>query len=117
MFRSRVASAFSLLVVGGLYWLIVREVAGVNEPWDSSAYWHLWYPVCLSLSATAGYFLKQDGWLAGPVLVFAQLPIMWLNSEPDALLMLGLFLLCILAVPAVAVSFVAGTLAMRVRSD
>ena len=117
MFRSRVASAFGLIVVGGLYWLIVCEVAGVKEPWDSSAYWRLWYPVCLSLSATTGYFLKRDGWLAGPVLVLAQLPIIWLNSEPDALLMLGLLLLCILAVPAVAVSFLAGRLAMHVRSE
>lgn len=115
MALSRITTALGLFVVGGLYWLIVFEVTGEKEPWDSGAYWILWYPASLAISAVAGYFLKEDGWLAGPALVLAQFPIIWINTEAGLLHLLGLFLLCVLAVPAIAVSSLAGMFAVRVR--
>ena len=43
-----------LLIVGGLYWQFTCQMAGVGEPWDADAFWRLWYPMVLLLSALAG---------------------------------------------------------------
>lgn len=104
-----------LLTAGGLYWALLCQMSGTNEPWDAAAYWTLWYPASLALSAMAGCFLKSRGWLAGALLTFAQIPILWLNTETDFAWAVALPFLCVLAIPAVATSSLAGWLANRIR--
>ena len=105
-----------LLIAGGLYWQFVCQNSEVAEPWDTEAYWPLWYPISLALSAIAGFFLKNDGWLAGAIITLMQLPIMWFNSGVGPLILVGLFFLSVLAVPAVAISLLAGRLGARFSS-
>jgi hypothetical protein len=104
-----------LLAASGLYWALVYRASGTNEPWDSAAYWTLWYPASLVLSAMAGSLLKSRGWLAGTMLTFAQIPILWLNTGTDLVWAIALPFLCVLAIPAAAISSLAGRLANRVR--
>lgn len=113
MSRKRLVTTLVLLVVGGLYWLAVCHAAGVREPWDADAYWRLWYPVSLGLSAIAGYHLKGDGWQAGMILIVGQLPVMLINSGMGPLFAAGLLFTGVLAVPAVTISLLAGVVAMR----
>ena len=99
-----------LLLAGGLYWQTVVWVTGANEPWDAHAYWHLWYPISLLMSAFAGPFVRQSPWQAGLLLTLAQLQIMWLNSGVGPLMVFGLAYLLALAIPAMAISQITGWL-------
>ncbi len=115
--RALLMKLLALVLASGLYWQLVCEVTGAQEPWDSDGYWTLWYPISLALAAVVGYFLSSHGWLAGVIITFSQLPVMWINAGTGPLLAAGLLFLCILAVPAAAVSFIAGRVAMRTRTS
>ena len=101
----------ALLLGGTLYWYAVARATGTAEPWDADAYWRLWYPVSLALSAVAGSWLRRRGWAAGAILTAAQLPVMWLNTGTGPLWAVGLLMVAALAAPAVIVSALAGRLA------
>jgi hypothetical protein len=102
-----------LLICSVLYWGFVCWVTGTREPWDADAYWHLWYPASFGLSAIAGLMFKDRGWMAGAILTFAQLPVMWMNNGAGPLLVFGLMMLCGLAVTVIALSALAGWFAAR----
>ncbi|MFM9828792.1 MAG: hypothetical protein ACKVOB_08625 [Sphingomonas sp.] len=102
-------SAFALL-----YWQMVCEVTGANEPWDAADFLTKWYPVALAASAVSGFWLRLWGWTAGVIIIFAQLPVMLINSGTGPLLVVGMFFLAGLAVPAVLLSAAAGQVAMLV---
>jgi hypothetical protein len=109
--RSLVTVAF-----GMAYWWIVAGVNGVAEPWDADAYWLVWYPVSFGLSAVLGLVLKQRAWIAGAAVTLAQLPVMLLKGGAGPLLPVGVLMLCVLSVPVIAVSALAGRLAARARA-
>lgn len=111
---TRLSTAFGLLFAGGLYWLAVCELSATKEPWDSGAYWNLWYPVSLILSAASGYVLGKDGWMAGAILTVSQLPVLLIGGV-TLLLIPGLLILCVLAIPATAISLLSGLIAKHVR--
>jgi hypothetical protein len=102
-----------LFVAAMLYWHFVGQAGGVREPWDAHAYWTLWYPIALVLSAVTGFCLRKGGWLAGPVIISAQLPVMLLNTGLGAMMPLGIVFVCVLAVPSLALSFLAARLGDR----
>ena len=108
--------AFTLLIIGGVYWQIVCQGTGAREPWDADTYWYLWYPISCLLSAIAGILFRKKGWLAGGIITFSQLPILWLNNGEGSLVAVGLLFLTLLAVPTIALSALAGWCAVRVRS-
>ncbi|MES2421583.1 MAG: hypothetical protein V4595_09825 [Pseudomonadota bacterium] len=101
----------ALLLVSLLYWQLVSKFSGAREPWDADAYWRIWYPASLVVSALSGFVLGRRGWLAGTIVTFAQLPVMWVNTGIGGLWVVAMMILCILAVPAVAVSMIGGRLA------
>ena len=107
---ARSIQPLALLLASLLYWQLVSQFSGAKEPWDADGYWRIWYPGSLVLSALAGFVLRRS-WLAGVIVTFAQLPVMWVNTGFGGLLMVGATILCILAVPAVAVAAIAGRLA------
>ena len=106
---SRILKILFLLICGGLYWQFVCQTDESIEPWDTEAYWSLWYPLSLALSAIAGFFFGKDGWLAGATMTFAQLPVILFNIDGlGPFIILGFFILCILALPAAAISLLTG---------
>ena len=106
-----------IAIIGAAYWFLVIRVSGVTEPWDAETYWSVWYPASFVLSALGGALLKKRGWLAGVILTFAQLPIMWLNAETGPLWAVGMVILCALAVPASVISWLSGWIAVRARPE
>lgn len=110
------AKRIALLVCSLLYWHAVCRAAGVSEPWDADDYWNIWYPISLAGSGLAGPLLVRHGWLGGLIVTFAQLPIMWRSNGNGPLWLLGLLMLCTLAVPAVAASALTSRLAARRRA-
>lgn len=105
-----------LLICSVLYWSFVCWVTGAKEPWDADTYWRVWYPASLCLSAVAGLMFKRRGWMAGAIVTFAQLPVMLMNTATGPLLAVGSMTLCLLAVPAVAISALSGWFAVRCKS-
>ena len=93
-----------------------QALAQKREPWDADAYWYLWYPISCFLAAVAGISFRKNGWLAGGIITFSQLPILWLNNGEGSLMAVGLLFLTLLAVPTVALSTLTGWCAVRVRS-
>lgn len=100
-----------LAATAALFWEGVCLFSGVNEPWDSAAYWWLWYPMSIGFAAAAGPLLARRGWSAGLIITFAQLPVMWAKSGTGELWILGIALCVALAVPSVAASALTAWLA------
>ena len=115
--KTRTIRLFALLLVSAMYWQLASRWSGVAEPWDADGYWRLWYPVSLALSAVAGFVLRSRWGLAGAVVTVAQLLVMAVHAQPGALMLGGMMILCILAIPAAAVSALAGRLRARARID
>ncbi|SFO17197.1 hypothetical protein [Sphingomonas sp. OK281] len=108
--KLRMVQVFVLAVISVLYWLLVSHVSGTKEPWDAAGYWLIWYPGSLLLSAFGGFAFGRRGWSAGAIVTFAQLPVMWVNTGFGGLLIVGVAILTVLAVPAVILSALFGRL-------
>ncbi len=100
-----------LIMASSLYWQIARHLADVPEPWDALNYWYIWYPCSLIVSGISGYWLKSQGWSAGLIITYAQLPVIWYYSESFALAPVSILYLGVLAIPATALSYFAGRIA------
>ena len=109
------ATAVIILVAGVSYWEFVCLIDGVDEAWDSNAYWWLWYPISIGLAAVAGSILWRRGWLAGLIITYAQLPVMWVNSGTASSWVLGVILSSVLAIPLVATSALASSISASMR--
>lgn len=112
LFRSVLLAAIFALAL--LYWQMVCDVTGASEPWDAADFLSKWYPIALAASAFSGFWLRLLGWSAGVIIIFAQLPVMLLNSGTGPLLVVGAFFLVGLAFPAALLSAVAGQIATLV---
>lgn len=109
----RSAGLLGLLIVSGAYWQVVCHLDAVGEPWDAARYWTLWYPLSIVLAAVAGVSMAKRAWLAGAIVTFAQMPVMWTNTGTTALWVLGLAMCGVLAVPGMLIAAGAGWTARR----
>jgi hypothetical protein len=116
MSRRPYGSSLAALLIGLIYWQLVCLWAGVSEPWDAKAY-GVFYAVSLGLSALLGPVFPSRAWLAGVLLVFAQLPVMVAKEGLDfgPLLPVGLAFLVLMAIPASLVSVLAWRIRVRRR--
>lgn len=102
-------------IVGVAYWAIVSGALGGGEPWDAAAYWTLVYPGALLLSAILGFAMAVRAWLWGPIVVFAQVPVVIVVAGAGPLLIAGMLYAAGLSIPAALVSGVAGAIRRRMR--
>ncbi len=103
------------LVISAAYWQFVCHQTGRAEPWDAASYWLIWYPGSFGLAAVAGMFANSRKWLPGVIVTLAQLPVMWANNGFGGLVVLGLPVLCALAIPPAGISALSGWLAATIR--
>jgi len=96
------------LKTGLLFWFIVALNTHGGEPWDAGSFWSVIYPLALLTSAALGFAFPGRAWLWGLVVMLAQVPVVVLMSGMGPLLLAGLVYATVLAVPAVAVSWLAG---------
>jgi len=97
------------LLAGIVLWGGVSLILDVAEPWDSPGYWPA-YLIALALSFAFGHFGRSRAWLSGVLLVFAQIPVMLLQSGPGPLLAVGVMYLAILSLPAALIAVAAARL-------
>ena len=74
---------------------------------DAAAYWTLVYPGALLLSAILGFAMPVRAWLWGPIVVFAQVPVVIAVAGAGPLLLAGVLYAAVLSIPAALVSGVA----------
>lgn len=115
--RRRLIGLLAVFIAGALYWSLLRAIDGAREPWDAAGYWIVWYPGSLALSALAGWCARGRGWAAGVLFTGAQLPFLWLHNGSDASWPFGVLLLCLLALPAAGLSWLADRIAQRTRTE
>lgn len=102
-----------IAALGGCLWLFVCWIAGTREPWDASFYWTVAYPVSVFLACALGFTMGCRAWIAGVALTLAQFPVMLLLAGANSMSLFGLFLLCVLAIPASILSAVSGWIGIR----
>ena len=89
-------------VAGMALWLLAGVLTGRREPWDSSAYWLLVYPVAIAGCAFLGYRFPERPWRWPLVLFEAQFLGMCLrDGELGNLWPMGMALLAVIAIPGI----------------
>lgn len=109
---TRLAYAIAM-VAGTVLWVATSRISGKAEPWDSSIYWTVAYPVAIVLTGLLGYAFPQRPWRWAVTLMFMQAPVMVMGGSGLGLLPLGAILLAVLTLPAVALARLAARLRLR----
>jgi hypothetical protein len=106
------------LVAGIVIWLAASFITGRREPWDSSTYWWLIYPVAIAACGYLGYRYPARPWLSAFVLFQAQFVGMLIrNGELGNLWPLGLALFAIIAIPGMVVAALAARVARKAEQE
>jgi hypothetical protein len=100
-------------LVGLALWAATAVLGGRAEPWDVGFYWTVSYPLALIGAAVLGYAFPSRSWRWALVLVCSQLPVMMASGSGLGLLPLGLVLLAILSLPAIAVARFGASMRLR----
>jgi hypothetical protein len=109
--------AYSMAIgAGAVLWTLTAITGGRTEPWDSPGYWSVAYPLAVVLSGGLGYVFPQNAWRWTVALMFMQVPVMIFGGSGFGLLPLGLILLGVLSLPAVALASLAAKLRLRSRN-
>jgi hypothetical protein len=104
--------AYALSALAGLaLWTVTAILAGKREPWDAGSYWTVSYPLAVIGSAVLGFVFPERPWRWAAILMLMQFVVMIGAGSDLSLLPLGLMVLAVLTIPAVA----AGILAAKFR--
>ena len=105
------------LAGGTVLWSLATVSLGHREPWDSPAYWTVWLPCAVLLTALLGFAFPQRPWRWPIAVMLAQLPVMALVSgEIGSLAPLGAILLLFLSIPGIIAAFAAAWLRRRLAA-
>jgi hypothetical protein len=106
------------LFAGVVLWFAASFITGRKEPWDSSTYWWLIYPVAIAACGYLGYRYPTRAWLSAFVLFQAQFVGMVIrNGEVGNLWPLGMALFAIIAIPGMVVAALAARVARRAERE
>ncbi len=101
------------IAAGAILWTATAVLGGKREPWDVPSYWTIAYPIAIGLSGLLGYRFPLNPWRWAVLVVFMQLVVMIARGSGFGLLPLGMILLGILSLPAIAVASWAAKLRLR----
>lgn len=89
---------------GTALWTATSLLGGRAEPWDTDLYWTVSYPLALILAAGLGYLFPRRSWLWALLLIYSQIFVMVAMGSGFELLPLGLIMLAVLCLPALALA-------------
>ena len=110
--RDRCFAPILIAIAAGVtLWMLASVLTGKREPWDSSWYWAIAYPLAIGSSALLGYRYPDRPWRWAVVLFEAQFLAMWVrNGEVGSLWPLGMALFAVVALPGVLAANLAARL-------
>jgi hypothetical protein len=110
------AIALGFSFIGGLLlWTLTAFFGHRQEPWDAATYWTIAYPLAILLSAALAALYPARPWRWAVTVIFSQLLVMIAGGSDFSLLPLGLVLLALLSLPAIAAATLAAWLRTRLR--
>ncbi|MBP9854686.1 MAG: hypothetical protein KBD53_07455 [Candidatus Omnitrophica bacterium] len=98
---------------GVIGWIVISELSGKWEAWDSSLYIQIFLPVMYVISLIFGYIEPPRAWRWGLFPFLGQFAGMILSQGFGNLWPLGLILSCILLIPGVILANVGAFLASK----
>ncbi len=101
------------MLLGVMLWTLIAAIGGRAEPWDSPLYWSIGYPLAIVLAGVLGYVFPLRPWRWAMTLMFMQGAIMLFGGSGLGLLPLGLIMLLLLSLPAVALASLGARLSRR----
>lgn len=101
------------LAISVMFWAVVSTLAGVAEPWDARNFWTVIYPAALALAWVLGLVFSKRNWVSGIIVMLAQIPIVLFSNDASGLLVVGVLYALVLAIPAMALGWVAGAVRRR----
>ncbi|WP_374144305.1 hypothetical protein [Sphingomonas sp.] len=99
--REMAKSVFVFAIGVGL-WVGANIAFETTEPWDSAFYLSVSYPLALAISAGLGFAFAELPCRWGLIIMLAQFPVMVIQSGTGPLIAVGILLLAVLSVPAMA---------------
>ncbi|RZI43783.1 hypothetical protein EGT07_08430 [Herbaspirillum sp. HC18] len=116
--RKTIVPASIAVIVGAALWLATSIAVGKREPWDTSAYWTVTYPLAIAVSALLGYFFSGRPWRWALLLFESQVFGMWIRSgEAGNLWPLSMALLAVISVPGIVAATVASRFGSRSKKE
>jgi hypothetical protein len=113
--RRKPVRTFVVTLAGLTLWQLATIVLGA-EPWDSNGYVGF-YLGALGLCGLFGWLYTERPWRWGLLLIFAQLPVMLVQVEPDGLALAGVAYLSLLTLPAIMVALAASHVKQLYRQE
>jgi hypothetical protein len=107
---------YLLAVAGGAaIWIVIAQVSGRKEAWDSGLYFSVGIPAVCALAFVLALFQPTRIWRWGILPMAGQLVAMLLTAGGGNLLPLGVILMGVLSVPAILAAWVATLLTARAK--
>ena len=101
--RGRESLAYALSIMTGIVlWTVTSMVTGKREPWDTSVYWTVSYPLAVAGSAMLAFLFPRRPWRWAAILMLMQFLVMTAMGSDLGLLPLGLIVMAVLTVPPAA---------------
>jgi hypothetical protein len=91
-------------LIGLALWTATAVIGDRAEPWDSTLYWSVSYPVALALAVAIGFLFPERPWRWAALLIGSQALVIAMSAPGLGLLPLGLVMLAVLALPAMALA-------------
>jgi hypothetical protein len=98
---------------GAAVWIIVAQVSGRREAWDSGLYFSVGMPAVCLVSLAFAFFAPERSWRWGVLPFAGQFVWMLLSEGPGNLLPLGVIVFAVLSLPAVVAARIGAYLSTR----
>ncbi len=106
-------SSAAMFVASLIIWLAVSAASGGGEAWDGGTYWSLGLPAVYVTAAVLGWLGRGSVWSLGLWCVLGQFAGLLLTASGWSLWPLGLLMLAVLSLPAIAAAAIARFLRNR----
>ena len=98
---------------GAAVWIIIAQVSGRREAWDSGLYFSAGIPAVCMASMAFGFLAPRRSWRWGITPLAGQFIWMLLAEGPGNLLPLGMVVFAVLSIPAVITARIGAYLGTR----
>jgi hypothetical protein len=98
---------------GAAVWIIVAQVSGRREAWDSGLYFSIGMPAICLMSLAFALFAPKRSWRWGVSPLVGQFVWMLISEGPGNLLPLGMIVFAVLSVPSVIAARIGAYLSTR----
>ncbi|MEL6540919.1 MAG: hypothetical protein AAFQ34_05905 [Pseudomonadota bacterium] len=114
---SFLSSAVLSILVGAVLWSSANFYGGKLEPWDNANFGVFYFIACV-FSFGLGAICRDRAWATGALVVFSMLPVMVIfNPETGPYLLIGLFFLGILSLPAIVSSIIGSAIRTQLTKE